>query len=382
MWFLIVTLFPNTGPLGVLTGHAIALLLYTGLFFRVKIKISRFLKPLLISSVFFSATIFFSLLINQGSQGSNLGLVRYGLVPLYWLFGLFAGIMDMRLFGQRGKSFLFRIAAIFISVQFCVALLQLLGIEGISSILWQAEKARDWTQLVRVVGTVQNPNTLGILSIISIFIFVQNLKKEPVWSKIFIACSVLLIIGTGSRTSLILLFLLPLFHISKAQLFSKKSVYIVSFAFIAVYIAYFLLLEFREYVPYLAQLVDLISGKSINSLSARFSHWEEAREVYFSSSIGQILFGLGPAFFSVMDNTYYYILYNYGIISLVAFVFLIFLLLNIAKREPDKIALRCGFILIICGFIIDSLISFLFMTILFYLIGFNSKVFRGSYVKV
>src|SRR5699024_12579142 len=64
MWFLIVTLFPNIGPLGVLAGHSFSIVLYFFLFLKFKVKFPAYFKYLILGSLFFSLTFVVSLLVN------------------------------------------------------------------------------------------------------------------------------------------------------------------------------------------------------------------------------------------------------------------------------------------------------------------------------
>ena len=386
MWFLIVTLFPNAGPLGVLTGHIVALLLYAALFFRLRIPLSDHLKSLIILGIVFCSSIFLSLLVNIICSETNISMIRYGFVPIYWLFGLIAGIIDYKIFGRgRDGAFFYRIAIVFICVQLPLVILQMVGLDQLLSIFWSTEKVKDWSSLTRVVGTLGNPNALGIFSVASIIIFIQNLQRKTIWPKLFIVISIFIIALTGSRTSLILLLLVPLFQIAKVQLFSKKTLYIILGFILFSLAGYFLLILFKEKLPYLSQILNIVSGKEISSIENRFNLWEEAWSIYDSNSIFQFLFGLGPGYFSVADNAYLYILINYGIVSISIFVALIILLYMTIKQKKTVIPKQYLFLLLISGLVADSLISFSYMTFLFYMIGFNSRMvkqFRHKTIKV
>lgn len=381
MWFLIITLFPNTGPLGIFTGHSVALALYIFLFLRLNLKIADVLRPIIFLTIFFSASVILSLLANHDQLHVNLGLLRYGLVPFYWLFGLVCGIVDTYLFSKRREDFFFNVAVAFLIFQLPVVLMQLFGVDAVVNNLWIAEKARDWTQIVRVVGTVQNPNTLGVLTIFCIIIFADNLKRKPNWSRAFIVVSFLIIMATGSRTSLVIALFLPFLFISKEQFFSKKSFYILISSIITIIAFYFLLQALREELPYMSQILDLVKGGSVHTLETRLLHWENVNELYTSSSLIHKLFGLGPRFFAVLDNSYLYVLFNYGILSLLVFSIVILELLRIFSKVKNKIGLRCFVVLIISGLVTDLMVSFLFMTVIFYFLGLEITT-RKSNLKL
>src|SRR5699024_6931624 len=325
---------PNVGPLGVLTGHAVSIVLYLFLFLRYKVQFPEYFKYLIFGSLLFASTIVMSQLANYDRLGFGLAQLRYAFVPFYWIFGLLAGVVDAKIFNSKKRNFFFYFAAIFILAQVPLVLLQVMGFD---SLLWIAEKARDWTGILRVVGTVQNPNTLGIITVLCIVIFAHFSKSKSFWSKVLIGVSVLIVLATGSRTSLIILLFLPVIFISKEQLMSKKLIYalLITIGFLVVF--YLVLIYLEEHLPYMSQLLNIIRGKSIHTLDTRIGHWENISELYFSSSFKNILFGFGPGYFTVLDNSYYYIIFNYGIASIIVFLFFISFLFLFGKRQSSKI---------------------------------------------
>src|SRR5699024_6268502 len=352
MWFLIVTLFPNIGPLGVLAGHSFSIVLYFFLFLKFKVKFPAYFKYLILGSLFFSSTIVLSQLANYDQLGFSLGQLKYSIIPFYWIFGLLAGIVDAKIFGLKKTDSLFSFAAVFILAQIPLILLQIMGFD---SLLWISEKARDWTGILRVVGTVQNPNTLGILTVLCIVVFAHFSKQKPLWSKVLIGLGALIILATGSRTSLIILLFLPLLFVSKEALFSKKIVYTLLAVCLGLVLFYFVLLFLKDRLPYMSQNLSLVEGQSVHTLSLRFSIWENVGEIYQSASIKNRLFGFGPGYFSVMDNSYFYVLFNYGVIGSVFFLFSLFILLVNLKVNNIEIARRSLYVLLICGLVADVL---------------------------
>src|SRR5699024_3155292 len=238
---------PNVGPLGVLTGHAVSIVLYLFLFLRYKVQFPEYFKYLIFGSLLFASTIVMSQLANYDRLGFGLAQLRYAFVPFYWIFGLLAGVVDAKIFNSKKRNFFFYFAAIFILAQVPLVLLQVMGFD---SLLWIAEKARDWTGILRVVGTVQNPNTLGIITVLCIVIFAHYLKQKPFWSKALIGIGVLIIFATGSRTSLIILLFLPLVFVSKEKLFSKKIISILFVTLFTLSLFYFALLLLEDTLPY------------------------------------------------------------------------------------------------------------------------------------
>src|SRR5699024_5349722 len=81
MWFLIVTLFPNIGPLGVLAGHSFSIVLYSFLFLKFKVKFPDYFKYLILGSLLFSSTIVLSQLANYDQLGFSLGQLKYSIIP-------------------------------------------------------------------------------------------------------------------------------------------------------------------------------------------------------------------------------------------------------------------------------------------------------------
>jgi hypothetical protein len=369
MWFLIVTLFPNVGPFGILMGHAFSIVLYIFLFLKFKVKFPAYFKYLLIGSIFFAATIVLSHLVNYDQIGFSLGQLRYAFVPIYWIFGLLAGVIDAKIFGLKKRDIFFSIAAIFIVAQIPLVLLQVLGFD---SFLWTAEKARDWAGLLRVVGTVQNPNTLGVVTVFCIIIFAHFSKSKPFWSKVLIGLCVLIVFATGSRTSLIILLSLPIIFISKDQLFSKSFIYIVISVILLLVLFYLVLIVLKDTLPYMSQILNIIKGEGIHTLDMRFAHWENIRELYCTSPFQNKLFGFGPGYFTVLDNSYFYALYNYGISGFLFFTVLLLMLFRISRETGIKIAQRSLFVLLIFGLVADAMLNFLFMTIVYYFIGLQA----------
>jgi hypothetical protein len=259
-------------------------------------------------------------------------------------------------------------------VQLPVVFLQLIGHGGLISVFWSVTKVSSLGHIVRVVGTVGNPNRLGILCILAIIIFVQNVKQKRTWSVILIVISVLLIAATGSRTSLVLLLLLPFFHISRNQLFSKKTFYILLLGIAFLVSSYYLLLHYQKVLPYLSQILNLFSAGKVHSLQGRFINWNLAFETYRASSVIHHWFGLGAGYFTVMDNSYYYILFNYGIVGLIIFIGVLGTVFRTTNSQDNKIALRLLFAGLVAGLVADLLVSFLFITLIFYLIGFKAEL--------
>src|SRR5699024_3780873 len=197
-------------------------------------------------------------------------------------------------------------------------------------------------------------------------------KQKPLWSKVLIGLGALIILATGSRTSLIILLFLPLLFVSKEALFSKKIVYTLLAVCLGLVLFYFVLLFLKDRLPYMSQILSLVEGQSVHTLSLRFSIWENVGEIYQSASIKNRLFGFGPGYFSVMDNSYFYVLFNYGVIGSVFFLFSLFILLVNLKVNNIEIARRSLYVLLICGLVADVLLNFLFMTIIFYFIGLQT----------
>jgi O-antigen ligase len=260
-------------------------------------------------------------------------------------------------------------AAAFILIQIPIILMQTFGI---NDILWNSGKAGSYTGIFRVVGTVQNPNSLGIITVFCIIIFTYYYKEKPFWSKVFIGLCVLIVFATGSRTALIVLILLPVAFITKEKLFSRKIIYVIVGVFLILTLFYLVLLQLKETLPYMSQILNLVQFKSVHTLNTRFAHWRHVKHLYSLASLKVKLFGFGPGYFNVLDNSYLYVLYNYGIIAVVSFFVLLFMLFRTSVKTRVKLAQRSLFILLICGLVADVMLNFLLMSIIFYFIGMQA----------
>lgn len=127
-------------------------------------------------------------------------------------------------------------------------------------------------------------------------------------------------------------------------------------------------------MPYLSEILELFSSGEVHSLQGRFIHWGQAVDIYRASSTMQHLFGFGPGYFTVMDNSYLYILINYGIVGFITYIGLLVSIFMAISMQDNKIALRLLFVVLVAGTVLDLMISFLFMTFIYYLIGFKAEL--------
>src|SRR5699024_9175913 len=112
----------------------------------------------------------------------------------------------------------------------------------------------------------------------------------------------------------------------------------------------------KNVFPYLSQILNLVSTGQVHTLQLRFITWRNASEIYKASSDIKLLLGLGPNFFNTMDNSYFYILFNYGIVGLFTFIGLLLSIIMKVSSQNNKIALRLLFVLLIAGTVTDLLI--------------------------
>lgn len=215
---------------------------------------------------------------------------------------------------------LLRVTYFLISVQLFIASCQFLDLH-VFDIIYSSDKTRAYGSLVRVAGSLGNPNMFGwIMTQLGVFVFLFEESKLKKYLALLLCFS--LVILSGSR-SMLLLF--PLVFLVSIILSNRKTAafYLaklpVSLTFISAsaYFAYKLLLIYGTHFPYINQLLSVLDSKSFESINSYY-----LRTLTWSSVLDELggaenwfkwLFGLGPGSVEVADNDFIYSIANYGL---------------------------------------------------------------------
>ncbi|MCR3921547.1 MAG: O-antigen ligase family protein [Firmicutes bacterium] len=188
----------------------------------------------------------------------------------------------------------------------------------------------------RIVSSFMNPNFFGAFFIFflswSLINFLTHYDKQKYKYGFYIILSEVGVILSTSRTSIItslvltgivvILFVLK----SKEGLnigFSRKTLIVSSVMIVSCFIVLIFLLKDR--VPYVENAVDIITNSKgnfalVNSVSLRINIWLSSVADIMKSPI----LGYGPAksMRSFVDNNYLFIVFRYGILGLLSYLYL------------------------------------------------------------
>lgn len=239
---------------------------------------------------------------------------------------------------------------VFIMSQIIISIPQALNITSIvnfTSLIWSVDKITAG----RVVGTMSNPNFLGILSSsLSVYIIVKMTinKKINYLDIVQIMFLFLIIIFAGSRTSL-LSFTLCSFIVLSYNMRRHLFKFIVP-AFVFILFSgdiYNFILE-QESLRYIAEPLRLyeknktIDIMQVNALSHRIDIWASINQIFINDpSIFKYFLGVGPGKtigLTFLDNQYLFWFFKYGIIGVIIFILLpmiaLFISLSTIKKYP------------------------------------------------
>ena len=196
--------------------------------------------------------------------------------------------------------------------------------------IWSSYKTRGIGQTLRSTGSMYNPNTFGlmIINLYTIIILLNRpcLKRQVIFTSIFF----LLILLSGSRTSVMLfvIFMPLILVLSRIDNFTIKS--LVKFSFfgfaLIVLLVYSLFLFLGTYggtFRYIARLTQLdyqnlqVFALSVAEQSKRYSSWISKWDHFVSApGIAKWFIGRGvDDVFRVGDNEYFYSFWHWGAIG-------------------------------------------------------------------
>jgi hypothetical protein len=251
---------------------------------------------------------------------------------------------------------------------------QLFGISAFE-LIYSEDKSRPFGSLVRVTGSLGNPNVFGwIVAQMSIIIL---LLSTSWWRYAWLFVGALLVVMSGSRTVLILFPFMVAFAsvliggiravLSKAFLLSLG----IGSAFV------YVVISLGGYFPYLQQLQTVVTSgslMSVNAFAGRWAMWGQAYAEFASAGDMAWLFGLGSRESTrALDNDFLYVFFRSGTFGLVAHVSLITYIATIFLRTRHSSIGMAGLqyliFALLMGIVADTLGGWLAPLFLFYLVG-------------
>lgn len=266
--------------------------------------------------------------------------------------------------GAKGRV-LFYLLALFIIFELLIVLAQRNDISSVVAIIsniWNIEK--NW--ILRNTGTFSNPNILGIYAISVVFLL-RFWLRGPVGFSFYWLLGFLIVLLTGSRTSLAAMAVISLLVIMiegnhRAISYVKRIIGMALFS--VIFVSSILL--FVEEDSYMGQILVLINSGdlgSVNSFAQRYSLWEYVTNLFFENSFLQFLFGLGPqkeAGLRYIDNEYLAVLVKYGLIGVIStslwFLYPLYLALK-SGQDAVKVVLPQTVLVIIFGLTAETISS-------------------------
>jgi hypothetical protein len=311
------------------------------LFFITKSPaVSRVVMYLLLGLLLLTLAVVASFILNASEirTGALLELIRPASLGIFLLFGFYCARWVGPATVERG---LLLAAYIILGGQAIIALTQVLDLP-VFDLMYSSEKSRPLGTTLRTTGSLANPNAFAwIVAQATAIVLILRARAFPFW----IALGGLLVLAAGSRTMLLLFPLL----LGAAALWSRPqrlttlvSVAILSAGALVGLVA--LVVSFRQYFPYLAQLhTVLLTGSltSVNAIAARVLQWEAVWEAFDVSGPLTWLFGLGSRdLLRVVDNDFIFVLARLGVVGFTIHVGLLCALGTMFRRamRADAVA--------------------------------------------
>lgn len=243
--------------------------------------------------------------------------------------------------------------------------------------IYQSEKSHPFGLLLRVTGSLANPNTFAWMVAQSAVIL--SLMHGSRWRRgAWITLATFLVLISGSRT---LLLFFP-FMLVTAQVLRDPTNLRTYVRYLALALALLVLFAgvivfFGRYFPYLAQLkVVATSGSlaSVNSFAARLAMWSRGYEQFSAGGLVNLLVGLGSReSTAVMDNDFLYVFFRLGVVGAVLhFSMVAAALLRFLRGRSTTVAVLGGQYVIFClafGLVSESTASWYTPLLMFALLG-------------
>jgi len=237
------------------------------------------------------------------------------------------------------KSSLLKLAYIVIIIQLIVGLTQLIGSELFAP-LYSMEKTRSWGSIVRITGTLTNPNFFSWI-LIQMFVLIWLFEKRKTKKSLFFVIVASLVFLSGSRSMLlifpfILLFIEVIVTKKSASFFFIKVPLYGALLFTSYKFVIWFLNVFGSNFRYMRQLLLIFESGDLNRLNS-FDHrqfmWE--RELSKMNSWIDWILGLGGQV-QKADNDYIFAVTNFGIIYMILYFFMYLLILFLFSKLKNK----------------------------------------------
>lgn len=341
-------------------------------------EFNNYSSILIVINVLYILAIILSLGTNYQSSLLDVAFI---LKPIYFIviliFGIFVG--EKRTYTEIINGLL-KSAYIILFVQLVIGGLQLLDIHTFDFI-YSAEKAWPLGKLMRIVGTMGNPNTFGwfvIQMAVVIFLYESNIRKR----NFYLIITTVFIFVSGSRSMLLIY---PFSLLLSKMLTNKKKVvyrimYIPIYITIIVIVYLFLVWFLENYgymFPYLEQLLPVLTGDSLDSVSsflAREQIWENRHSIFQEyGNYTSLLFGLGVNTFDFVDNGFLYALYNTGIfgllINILLFIVPLIIFIKVDAKKFRAIGIQYVLFSLVLNIQSDVISGWIYPSLLMYYTG-------------
>jgi hypothetical protein len=346
---------------------SVFLLLFVGKTSRFSRDLLVLILLLLLVSAF--ATLSFLFNIADLRQSAITELVRPAVFAAFLLYGYYAASLYG---GERVQEGLLLAARLLLVGQAVIAVTQLVDMPVFDAI-YSGEKTRPLGSLVRITGSLANPNMFGwVVAQASVIIVLLGRRAWP-----WLLLSSFLIVVSGSRTLLLAFPFMPILAYiwrrggGLTEYLRGAATAVAALAGVIGFVFFF-----GDIFPYLGQIRSAaFSGslQSINSFASRIMMWESAYTAFSGGGPMSWLFGLGSRSSTrVLDNDYFYVLFRLGIIGFLLHggMFLyIGRLLTRARNFPAAVGLQYLVFSLALGLLFETLGGWNFPLLLFFLVG-------------
>jgi len=331
--FLLLVIFPKGGLISI-TYLVPLVFLISGLVISYKLtsNVTAPTKMLFICSLFLICGIIFftSIFINQTfSERAILNGLKFLFFSAIFLS---AYVVSVNISESSLVSSFKLIAIVVILLQLILVSITIFH-PTFFDFMWSSDKTRGIGQTLRLTGSMYNPNTFGLM-ILNLYAVIIFLSRPYLKTKvIFTSICLLLILLSGSRTSVILfvIFMPIILVISRIENLNIKSVLkssllVVGLMILLVYLLFVFLETYGGTFRYIARITQLeyqnfgVLALSVAEQSGRYSSWVVKWEHFASApGIAKWFIGLGvDDVFRLGDNDYFYSFWHWGALGALA----------------------------------------------------------------
>lgn len=311
----------------------------------------------------------FFLNVPQLRLGALAELFRPGVFMIFLLYGFYAAGVEEPTEVDAGLLFAAKLVLIGEAV---IASTQLLDVP-VFDLIYSSEKARPLGSLVRVTGSMGNPNSFGWVVAQAAVITVLLAERPVRW----LMLGLFLIFSSGSRTLLLLFpFMIALAGIWRRG--GRKQDFLLggAAAFGGAAGMVILALAASDLLPYLGQLRALVlsgSLESVSSVAKRLLTWTTGYREFTTGGPVVWLFGLGSRQETrVLDNDYLYVLFRLGAIGFAVHLsIMIYAAYHLSRRVDavSRIGLQYLLFGLVLGIVAETLGGWNHPLLLYFLLG-------------